>query len=61
MKESQEFETIDIAALSNTARSEVEHPASDHRDQQDLARLGKKQVLKVRSTGRHFCSVSTCS
>lgn len=51
MKGLQDLETIEMAVRSNNVRSEAEHPASDDRDKQDLARLGKKEVLKVRAIG----------
>ena len=54
MEEPQELETLAMAKRSEAALSEVERSVFRDRDQQDLARLGKRQVLKVRPIDQNF-------
>lgn len=60
MEEPQELETLAKAKRSDAALSEVERSILHDRDQQDLARLGKRQVLKVRPIDRNSCYVHMC-
>lgn len=53
----EEPETLAIAKRSNAAPSEVERSIFHDRDQRDLARLGKRQVLKVRPEDSNSCYV----
>lgn len=64
MEELQELQTLGI-----TKRSDMTHPEVGRslpydpydRDQQDLARLGKRQVLKVRAMVKYVGYVLLCS
>ena len=48
MEDSIELGTIGMGKHSNTISAEVQRTTSCDHDRQDLARLGKQQVLKVR-------------
>lgn len=54
MEESQELKTLEMAKSSDTAQSEIERSSIHNRDEQNLARLGKRQVLKVRQETDDF-------
>lgn len=53
MEESHELETLGTAKRSSATPSDVKRASTHDRDKQDLARVGKRQVLKVRAIDSH--------